>query len=275
MSRPAQSRLMPLHISNTNMMRLKRSKTSLGDLARLDTTPGGEEYSAPAHTEKALSTRPKRGFSMAELTSRVGLARTPRKTIDKAAISRPILDPCHPIIVPSTTTVLGEVSPQQSVNVTPTNSNASKNVLAGTCSVDTTDNQTGTLPNPGIDTQSPYPQRLDLCPAAIDLCSQPRIEANNPLVGISESSFELEHVGKKIKRTSITDTESMEHSRLQPPGVGTKARAIQQAKEMQDLVAERAKRSGDETPPYDFYELIGKGAYGRVFKGCATLWFRI
>lgn len=33
------------------------------------------------------------------------------------------------------------------------------------------------------------------------------------------------------------------------------------------LVAERAKRSGDEPPPYDFFELIGKGSYGRVYKG--------
>jgi protein-serine/threonine kinase len=55
---------------------------------------------------------------------------------------------------------------------------------------------------------------------------------------------------------------------VQPAGVGTKGRAIMQAQEMQTIVAERAKRSGDEPPPYDFYELIGKGAYGRVFKGC-------
>ncbi|KAF2281244.1 Pkinase-domain-containing protein [Westerdykella ornata] len=60
----------------------------------------------------------------------------------------------------------------------------------------------------------------------------------------------------------------MDRSSLQPPSnVGTKARAIQQAKEMEKLVAERAKRTGDEPPPYDFFELIGKGAYGRVFKG--------
>ncbi|KAF2791885.1 cell division control protein 15 [Melanomma pulvis-pyrius CBS 109.77] len=59
----------------------------------------------------------------------------------------------------------------------------------------------------------------------------------------------------------------MESARLQPPNVGTKIRAIEQAKEMEILVAERAKRSGDEPPPYDFFELIGKGAYGRVFKG--------
>ena len=37
---------------------------------------------------------------------------------------------------------------------------------------------------------------------------------------------------------------------------------------MEALVAERAKRAGEkEPPPYDFYELIGKGAYGRVYKG--------
>ena len=62
--------------------------------------------------------------------------------------------------------------------------------------------------------------------------------------------------------------ENMEPKRLQPPAMGgTKRLAVQQAKEMEALVAERAKRSGDESPPYDFYELIGKGAYGRVFKG--------
>ncbi|KAF1949411.1 kinase-like protein [Byssothecium circinans] len=54
---------------------------------------------------------------------------------------------------------------------------------------------------------------------------------------------------------------------LQPPATATKARAIQQAKDMQNLVAERVRRSGEEAPPYDFYELIGKGTYGRVFKG--------
>ncbi|KAH9873405.1 hypothetical protein IAQ61_004028 [Plenodomus lingam] len=59
----------------------------------------------------------------------------------------------------------------------------------------------------------------------------------------------------------------MEPTRLQLPTGGTKARAIQQAKEMEALVAERAKRGGEEPPPYDFFELIGKGAYGRVFKG--------
>ncbi|EOA86304.1 uncharacterized protein SETTUDRAFT_150749 [Exserohilum turcica Et28A] len=48
---------------------------------------------------------------------------------------------------------------------------------------------------------------------------------------------------------------------------GSKGRAMQQARDMEALVAERAKRGGEEPPPYDFYELIGKGAYGRVYKG--------
>ena len=69
----------------------------------------------------------------------------------------------------------------------------------------------------------------------------------------------------------------MDPSRLsvQPAGAGTKFRAIQQAKEMEKILAERAKRSGDEPPPYDFIELIGKGAYGRVFKGCVECWLYV
>jgi hypothetical protein len=60
----------------------------------------------------------------------------------------------------------------------------------------------------------------------------------------------------------------MEPTHLRPPVMGgPKGRAIQQAKDMEVLATERAKRSGEEPPPYDFYELIGKGAYGRVYKG--------
>ncbi|OCK77137.1 kinase-like protein [Lepidopterella palustris CBS 459.81] len=61
--------------------------------------------------------------------------------------------------------------------------------------------------------------------------------------------------------------DSMDNTHLlAPPTVGMKFKQMQQAKEMQEIVEERARRSGEELPPYDFLELIGKGAYGRVFK---------
>jgi hypothetical protein len=64
----------------------------------------------------------------------------------------------------------------------------------------------------------------------------------------------------------------MEAFRLQPPpAVGIKAKAIQQAQEFEEIVAEKSRRSGVESPPYDFIELIGKGSFGRVFKGYVRL----
>jgi protein-serine/threonine kinase len=84
--------------------------------------------------------------------------------------------------------------------------------------------------------------------------------AESPHEDRETDSLRLEKVSKYLR--------DMESARLQPPAMGgTKARAMQQAKEMELLVAERAKRSGEEPPPYDFFELIGKGAYGRVYKG--------
>lgn len=87
---------------------------------------------------------------------------------------------------------------------------------------------------------------------------------------IAESPFESDRVIEPLELDNVDKKlQIMEPTRLQPPVTGgTKMRAIQQAKEMEALVAERAKRGGDEAPPYDFIELIGKGAYGRVFKGC-------
>lgn len=94
----------------------------------------------------------------------------------------------------------------------------------------------------------------------------------SPLERIAETPFDCDHesdqpdLDRVNRRLAVMET--VRNSLLPPAMVtGTKARAIQQAKEMEALVAERAKRSGDEPPQYDFHELIGKGAYGRVFKG--------
>ncbi|PTU19617.1 hypothetical protein P175DRAFT_0510844 [Aspergillus ochraceoroseus IBT 24754] len=46
-----------------------------------------------------------------------------------------------------------------------------------------------------------------------------------------------------------------------------KAEAIKLAREQSTAVREMCRRAKTETPPYEFEELIGKGAYGRVYKG--------
>ncbi|KFY44775.1 hypothetical protein V494_01300, partial [Pseudogymnoascus sp. VKM F-4513 (FW-928)] len=46
-----------------------------------------------------------------------------------------------------------------------------------------------------------------------------------------------------------------------------RARAVEDAERAQRSVSERAARKGEEAPPYVLVELIGKGSYGRVYKG--------
>lgn len=78
-------------------------------------------------------------------------------------------------------------------------------------------------------------------------------------------------------RTPLPDfvfpTRDMEPSRFLDPSsammVVTKQKreASKLAKEQATAVKEMCRRANTETPPYDFEELIGKGAYGRVYKG--------
>lgn len=46
-----------------------------------------------------------------------------------------------------------------------------------------------------------------------------------------------------------------------------KAEAIKLAREQATAVQEMCRRAKTESPPYEFEELIGKGSYGRVYKG--------
>ena len=45
-----------------------------------------------------------------------------------------------------------------------------------------------------------------------------------------------------------------------------KVAAIKIAKEQEKAIHEKLRRNGHDIPKYEFQELIGKGAYGRVFK---------
>lgn len=49
-----------------------------------------------------------------------------------------------------------------------------------------------------------------------------------------------------------------------------KAEAIKLAREQGTAVKEMCRRAKSDVPPYEFEELIGKGAYGRVYKGHQT-----
>jgi hypothetical protein len=50
-----------------------------------------------------------------------------------------------------------------------------------------------------------------------------------------------------------------------------KAEAMRLAREQSAAVKEMCRRAKSDMPPYDFEELIGKGAYGRVYKGWVAL----
>lgn len=46
----------------------------------------------------------------------------------------------------------------------------------------------------------------------------------------------------------------------------TKQKALEDAKKMQKLVADECNSTGKDAPPYQLFELIGKGSFGRVYK---------
>ena len=87
------------------------------------------------------------------------------------------------------------------------------------------------------------PERFS--PEGLD--SVPELCGPNPLV-------------RSARFPSIMDTSML------VPGAPDRKKQIQDAKDMYQIVARNAERAGSEPPPYKFLELIGKGAFGRVYK---------
>lgn len=60
----------------------------------------------------------------------------------------------------------------------------------------------------------------------------------------------------------------MDRLHLQPvKNSSVKARALEDAQQMQLSIDDSAKKAGKVPPKYVLTELIGKGSFGRVYKG--------
>lgn len=49
--------------------------------------------------------------------------------------------------------------------------------------------------------------------------------------------------------------------------IGPKTKQVREAKQMEKIVHDRARKIGEPAPPFELLEIIGKGSFGRVFKG--------
>ena len=68
------------------------------------------------------------------------------------------------------------------------------------------------------------------------------------------------------------EMDSLQVRTTDPNSVKTKA--VEDARQMQTKVIEECAKSGKDPPPYGLIELIGKGSFGRVYKGYAFLGLR-
>lgn len=255
------------------IIKLKRSLSDVDDLV-----PVGEATPPGTPGKKTPKSRTGRAFSWSKLTdsikaTRQRSSRSSRTSIDKRDISSPIADPRSPLCPPAPKLAFESAAPSQPLSIPPTTAQSTPGsrkstvvytVIRHSYSASDPTNNSSPPERPRHPLRAPPP--IPTAPSFGSIGSS----IESPLERILESPFEHDRPIARLRLDSVDKKLSnMEPTRLQPPVMGgTKGRAIQQAKEMETLVAERAKRSGDEPPPYDFYELIGKGAYGRVFKGC-------
>lgn len=252
-------------------------KHSYSDVDHL--IPMGDISPPGSPGKKTHATRSSRSFSWTKLTDSIkGKGPSSRSSrgssVDKKPIiSTPILDPTNPLCPRTPVDSSGDTSPTPFASRLHTaNSSPGLRATEGYLG----ENRHGYSSSDPVEEFSllnspPPPVRA---PPPIPIAPSFGSTLDSPLERITKSHLEHESRNNTIRLDNLEswlvnmEPARLEPTRLQPPNGGTKFRAVQEAKQMEELVAERAKRAGDkEPPPYEFYELIGKGAYGRVYKG--------
>jgi protein-serine/threonine kinase len=247
---------------------LKRSTSDADDLV-----PVGELTPPRSVSASTPRTRSSRAFSLTKLTDSIKKGRTrlnrSRSSIDKDTISSPVADPKSPLCPPTPDGAFDCASPTL---LLPYKHSQTLHTVLRT---GPPARHTYSVSDPTSNHSTPERSRTNIHKPR-SITSAPSFASidssiGSPLERIAELFEDDREVGQLDLDTvnqRLGNMDPVRQSLLPPAAVtGTKAKAIEQAQEMQAIVAERAKRSGDEPPQYDFQELIGKGAYGRVFKG--------
>ena len=258
------------------IIKLKRSVSDSDHLIPMgEMTPPRSPDKTPSH-----KTRSSRSCTWTKLTESIKGKKAPSSrssrapSIDKRDISSPILDHRSPLCPPTPKPRLAIALPETPLPRRPLSRSIPGTIKSDRANPTARHSYSASDPtnyiSPGRRPRQPDRPPPPL-PTATSYESTTGTLVDSPLEPITESPFEpQEDVPTEQLRLDkvYRYLRDMEPARLQPPMMGsTKGRAMQQAKDMELLVAERAKRGGEEPPPYDFYELIGKGAYGRVYKG--------
>jgi hypothetical protein len=118
----------------------------------------------------------------------------------------------------------------------------------------------------------------------LELPASPGYSADFTKVDSEEPALSEVARGKRPERRNSTSSRrrsSEEMDLLNPESAVAmtqhRREAVRMAKSQEAAVVEKCKRSGVAAPQYTFDELIGKGSYGRVYKGwvCLLLHFRL